>query len=59
MNDDRLMEELLREESSVVALALTIGLLFVACFVLILAAPGLPAHVHEALASLPSLPTFI
>jgi hypothetical protein len=56
MNDDRFMEHLLREERSVVALALIMALLFVACFALIHAAPGLPAHVHEALTSLPSLP---
>jgi hypothetical protein len=59
MNDDRLMQDLVREERSVVALALIMALLFVACFALIHAAPGLPAHVHEALASLPPLPPFI
>jgi hypothetical protein len=55
MKDDRLLE-LLREERSVVALALIMALLFVACFALIHAAPRFPAHVHEALASVPSLP---
>lgn len=56
MKDDRLLDELLREERSAVALALITALLFVACLALIHAAPALPAHVHEALASLPSLP---
>ena len=53
MNDDRSVNELAREERSVVAMALGMALLFVLGFGLIHAAPGLPAEVHEALACLP------
>ena len=53
MNDDQLMNELAREERSVVAMALGMALLFVLGFGLLHAAPGLPAEVHAALACLP------
>jgi hypothetical protein len=49
MNDDRLVNELAREERSVVALAFGMALLFVLGFGLLHAAPGLPAEVHAAL----------
>ena len=55
MNDDRLMNELAREERPVVAMALIMGLLYGASFAVAFAAPELPAEIHEALACLPSL----
>jgi hypothetical protein len=56
VNDDHLREEFAREERSVVALALVMAVLFVACFGVIHASPGLPAQIQESLACLPSLP---
>jgi hypothetical protein len=53
MRNDWLTEKINSEERSVVVLALTVGLLYVACFALLLAVPAMPAEVHEAWASLP------
>jgi hypothetical protein len=47
-------DELAREERPVVAMALSLGLLYVASFAVAFAAPELPAEIHEALACLPS-----
>jgi hypothetical protein len=50
-------DDLAREERPVVSMALIMGLLYVASFAAVLAAPELPAGIHEALACLPSLTT--
>jgi hypothetical protein len=56
VKDDHLKEDFAREERSVVALALVMAVLFIACFGVIHASPGLPVHIQDALACLPSLP---
>ena len=50
-------DDLAREEQPVVSMALIMGLLYVASFGVVLAAPELPADLHEALACLPTLIT--
>ena len=47
-------DDLAREERPVVSMALIMGLLYVASFAGVLAAPELPGEIHEALACLPS-----
>ena len=53
MKNDWLIEDLVRAERSVIALALSLALLLGAYLVALPATPGLPLAVHEALASLP------
>ena len=53
MRNDWLTEKINSEERSVVVLALIVGLLYVACFAVLLAVPAMPAEVHAALAALP------
>jgi hypothetical protein len=53
MRNDWLIEEMVREERSVIALVLSMALVLAACFAVIHATPGLPLAVREALASLP------
>ena len=53
MKNDELIEDLGREERSVIALVLTMALVLAAYFAVTLAMPGLPLVVHEALAFLP------
>ena len=48
MRNNRLTEKINSEEHSVVALALVVGLLYGACFAVLLAVPAIPAQVHEA-----------
>jgi hypothetical protein len=50
-------DDLAREERPVVSMALVLGLLYVASFAVVLAAPELPADIHQALACLPSFIT--
>ena len=52
MRNNWLAEKINSEERSVVALALIVGLLYGACFAVLLAVPTMPAEVHEAWASL-------
>jgi hypothetical protein len=53
MKNDWLIEELAREERSVIALVMSLALLLAAYLVAMPATPGLPLAVHEALVSLP------
>ena len=48
MTNNRLTEKINGEERSVVVIALVVGLLYGACFALLLAVPAMPAEVHEA-----------
>jgi hypothetical protein len=56
MRNDWLIEEMARDERSVIALLLSMALVLAAYFAVMLATPGLPLPVHEALASLPGSP---
>jgi hypothetical protein len=47
MRNNWLTEKINSEERSVVGLALVVGLLYVACFAVLLAVPAMPAEVHE------------
>jgi hypothetical protein len=53
MKNDWLIEDLAREERSVIALVMSLALLLAAYLVAMPATPGLPLAVHEALVSLP------
>jgi hypothetical protein len=53
----KVTDDLAREERPVVSIALIMGLLYVASFGVVVAAPELPADIHEALACLPILIT--
>ena len=50
-----LTDDLAHEERPVVLMALILGLLCAASSAVLVAAPGLPVDIHEALACLPSL----
>jgi hypothetical protein len=54
MDKRSITDDLAREERPIVTMALILGLLYGASFAVAVAAPGLPAEVHEALACLPS-----
>ena len=55
MRNNRITEKIKSEERSVVVLALIVGLLYGACFALLLAVPAMPVEVHEAWASINAL----
>ena len=54
MDKGSITDDLAREERPVVSMALIMGLLYGAAFAVAIAAPALPAEIHEALACLPS-----
>lgn len=56
MSHDNVVEDLQRARCSIGVLALVLALILVVCIATVLAVPDLPPAVHEALASLPSLP---